>query len=294
MIGIDSITQVPFQAGAAGSTLTFMNLSRHFDITAVVQALQSASDARLLADPNVAVLENEEAIFENVQEIPYQQLTQTQQGGAIGTTAFKNAGIELHVTPKIAAEGIIRMTVNPKVSRLVGFTPGDNQPIIDTSSASTVLTIANRQTVVIGGLRQRSDVGKFNGIPYLKDMKVVGRLFRSHDTTFAKASWSCSSRPKSSATATNPTAARKSPSTRFAAAWTRFPKPKAARPAAVASRSDPWMVRFTIPTNRATPTAAVRRRREWSKSCLLKRSPHPTIPHPRPDRTPSNPYPPSA
>ena len=127
--------------------------------------------------------ENEQAIFEKVQEIPYQQLTQTQQGGSIGTTAFKNVGIELHVTPKIAAEGIIRMTVNPKVSRLVGFTPGDNQPIIDTSSASTVLSIANRQTVVIGGLRQRGDVGKFNGIPYLKDLNVVGRLFRSHDTT---------------------------------------------------------------------------------------------------------------
>jgi general secretion pathway protein D len=181
VIGIDSITQVPFQAGTAGSALTFMNLSKHFDITAVVHALQSASDARLLADPNIAVLENEEAIFEKVQEIPYQQLTQTQQGGSIGTTAFKNVGIELHVMPKIAAEGIIRMTVNPKVSRLVGFTPGDNQPIVDTSSASTVLTIANRQTVVIGGLKQRSDVGDFNGIPYLKDLNVIGRLFRSRD-----------------------------------------------------------------------------------------------------------------
>jgi general secretion pathway protein D len=181
VIGIDSVTQVPFQAGAAGSALTFMNLSKHFDITAVVEALQQANDARLLADPNVAVLENEEAIFEKVQEIPYQQLTQTQQGGSIGTTAFKNVGIELHVTPKIASEGIIRMTVNPKVSRLVGFTPGDNQPIVDTSSAATVLTIANRQTVVIGGLRQRDDVGKNNGIPYLKDLNVIGRLFRSRD-----------------------------------------------------------------------------------------------------------------
>jgi hypothetical protein len=36
--------------------------------------------------------------------------------------------------------------------------------------------------VVIGGLRQRSDVGNFNGIPYLKDLHVVGRLFRSRDT----------------------------------------------------------------------------------------------------------------
>src|SRR4030095_12760610 len=125
VFGIDSVTQVPVSATAAGSALTFMSLNRHIDITAVIQALQSAKDARLLADPNIAVHDNEQAVFEKVQEIPYQQLTQTQQGGSIGTTAFKNVGIELHVTPKIAAEGIIRMTVNPKVSRLVGFTPGD-------------------------------------------------------------------------------------------------------------------------------------------------------------------------
>jgi general secretion pathway protein D len=181
VIGIDSITAVPFQAGAPGSTATFMNLSKHFDITAVVQALQGAKDARLLADPNVAVLENEQALFEKVQEIPYQQLTQTQQGGSIGTTAFKKAGIQLTVTPKIAADGVIRMLMNPQVSRLVGFTPGDNQPIIETSSASTTLTVANKQTVAIGGLRQRNDTGEFNGIPYLKDLNVIGRLFRSRD-----------------------------------------------------------------------------------------------------------------
>ena len=181
-LGVDSVTKVPFPADSVGNTLTFMNLSKNVDLTTVARCLQSAKDARLLADPNVAVLENEEAVLERVSEIPYQQLTQTQQGGEIGTTAFKKAGITLHVTPKIASDGIIRMVVRPEFSRLTGFTPGDNQPIIDTSSASTTLTIANRQLVVIGGLRQRQDVGDFNGVPYLKDLKLVGRLFRSRNT----------------------------------------------------------------------------------------------------------------
>jgi Bacterial type II and III secretion system protein len=158
-------------------------LSRHLDITAVILALQQANDARLLADPSVAVLENEEAIFQSVSEIPYQQLTQTQQGGQIGTTAFKDAGISLRVKPKIAADGTIEMQVAPEFSRLTGFTPVDNQPIIDRRTANTVLRVANKQTVVIGGLRERRDVGDFQGIPYLKDVKLVGRLFRSRDTT---------------------------------------------------------------------------------------------------------------
>jgi general secretion pathway protein D len=181
-LNIDSIMQVPFREGTVGGTMQLLSLSRHLDIGAIVLALQGCSDARLLADPNVAVLENEEAVFQSVSEIPYQQLTQTQQGGNIGTTSFKQAGITLKVRPKIAADGVIQMEVAPEFSRLTGFTPGDNQPIIDVRSATTVLTVANRQTVVIGGLRQRSDIGDFQGVPYLKDLKLVGRLFRSRDT----------------------------------------------------------------------------------------------------------------
>ena len=180
--GIDSVTKVPFPAGAAGSTLTFMNLSKYVDIKAVVLALNNAKDSRLLSDPSVAVLENEEAIFQSVSEIPYQQLTQTSQGGNIGTTAFKEAGITLRVKPKIAGDGMIRMDVAPEFSRLTGFTPGDNQPIIDKRTATTTLNVANGQTIVIGGLRQRDDVGDFKGVPYLKDLRVVGNLFRSRDT----------------------------------------------------------------------------------------------------------------
>ena len=74
------------------------------------------------------------------------------------------------------------MIVEPEFSRLAGFTPQDNQPIIDTRKATTTVRVANRQTLVLSGLRQRSDTGEFNGIPFLKDVKYVGPLFRSRDT----------------------------------------------------------------------------------------------------------------
>ena len=64
LFGLDSVTQVPFDAGTAGSTLTLASLSKNVDIKAVVLALNNAKDSRLLSDPSVAVLENEEAIFQ--------------------------------------------------------------------------------------------------------------------------------------------------------------------------------------------------------------------------------------
>lgn len=179
---VDSALKVPFSDGATGGTFTVMNLSQNFDINAVALALQSAGDSRLLADPNVTVLENEQAIIESVSEIPFQQLTQTAGGGAIGTTAFKNAGITLDVRPKIAYDGTVEMYVRPEFSRLTGFTPGDNQPIIDRRSATTTVRIANKQTFVLGGLRQRTDVGDFKGIPVLKDVRFFGHLFRARQT----------------------------------------------------------------------------------------------------------------
>jgi general secretion pathway protein D len=188
-VGIHPVAPTPLEfetsttvAAVEGATVAFGALSRHFDINGVLLALQKANDARLLADPNVLVIENQQAVFKSVREIPIQQLTETQQGGNIGTTAFKEAGITLTVVPKIAFDGTICMDVSPEFSRLVGF-DSNGQPIIDTRQAKSTLRVANRQTVVIGGLRQRDDIGEFNAIPYLGDMKLLGRLFRARDTT---------------------------------------------------------------------------------------------------------------
>jgi general secretion pathway protein D len=181
-ITLETTTMAPFGATAPGGGFTVRSLTRNFDIEAVLLALQNAKDARLLADPNVTVEENEMASMDSVQEIPFQMITQSELGGQIGTTQFKPVGIKLNVTPQIAADGTVKMLVSQEFSRVAGFTENDEQPIIDKRVATTTVRVANKQTIVIGGLRQRSDTGDFNGIPWLKDVKVVGPLFRSRDT----------------------------------------------------------------------------------------------------------------
>jgi general secretion pathway protein D len=179
----ETTTLAPFAAGEAAGALTVRSLTRNFDINTIVQLLQNANDARLLANPNVTVMDNELATWKSIQEIPYQQITQSELGGQIGTTAFKEAGITLRVQPTIAGDGTIEMMIEPEFSRLAGFTPNEDQPILDTRKATTTVRIANRQTLVLSGLRQRSDTGEFIGIPFLKDIKYVGPIFRSRNTT---------------------------------------------------------------------------------------------------------------
>ena len=170
-------------AGDPSATLTFTNLSRNFDIQGVLDLLCQSTDSRLLADPTVACVDRREATIEIVREIPYQQLSQSTDGGAaVGTTAFREAGISLTVTPRIANDGTTHLDVAPLFSVLTGFTPGElAQPIIDRREARTTVRVNNRQVLVIGGLRQRSDTHNYTGIPGLKDIKTfgIGSLFRS-------------------------------------------------------------------------------------------------------------------
>jgi len=165
-------------AGALNGAATFMSLTNNFDVTAVVNALRTSSSSRLLADPTVVVSDHESARIATVTEIPYQQLTQSAMGGSIGTTAFREAGVTLEVTPRIANDGTVSLMVTPTFSILTGFTEGTNQPIIARREAQTVVRVANNQTLVIGGLRQRGKVRDRNAVPGLGDIPLVGHLFR--------------------------------------------------------------------------------------------------------------------
>lgn len=167
-------------AAPTGAQWVFRTLSSSFELNSVLQALDSTKGAKLLADPHVTVVDRHTASIDIVTKIPIQQLTQTQQGGSIGTTAFEEAGIKLSVTPRIADNGTVQMQVTPEFSVLTGFNNGN--PVIDARRATTVVRIANQQTLVIGGLRQKTMVETVTGVPGLMNWKFVGRFFRSHNT----------------------------------------------------------------------------------------------------------------
>jgi general secretion pathway protein D len=180
----DAMTSAIPAAGATNGAITLSSLGSTFDVTAVVQALAQSKQSRLLADPAVTVYDQEEARIEIVTEIPFQQLTQGANGSNIGTTAFREAGVSLIVTPQISDDQTITMLVNPRFSLLTGFTPGTNQPIIDRRETNTTVRIRNRETLVIGGLRQKNSINGRNGVPFLMDLHwPIGELFKQKDVT---------------------------------------------------------------------------------------------------------------
>lgn len=160
-------------------------LNDSISIDAILSAAQDDVRAKLLANPRVLVLDNEQAEIKIVEEIPYQQLTQSTEGsGAVGTTEFRDVGVELRVTPHLTREGLIHLKLNPKFSTSTGSVnigSGDNaipQPIVATRETTTTALIKDNQTVVIGGLRKQDKIQETSKIPLLGDLPLLGALFR--------------------------------------------------------------------------------------------------------------------
>ncbi|MFN3189036.1 MAG: secretin N-terminal domain-containing protein [Aureliella sp.] len=178
---IDTVTSA--LATPANGLMSLTTINDYGQLSAVLQALETAEDTRLLADPNVVVMNHEQANISIVTEVPYQQLTQGIDGGTIGTTEFREAGVTLSVTPHIAQDQTISMLVNPSFSLLTGFTDGDNAPIIDRREAQTTVRIGNLQTLVLGGLRQRTRLSEKSGVPGLSRIPLLGHLFKYRRST---------------------------------------------------------------------------------------------------------------
>jgi type IV pilus assembly protein PilQ len=164
--------------------LSFSKVTGDWTFTGLIDFVETNKDVRILANPKVLVLNNHTATIDSVEEIPYQELTETSAGGAIGTVSFKEAGIKLEVTPQITDDGYIIMHVKPEQSAQTGtFTIENSEtPIIETRRTETTLRVKDGQTIIISGLRKSEPSVVESKVPILGDIPLIGVLFRKVDT----------------------------------------------------------------------------------------------------------------
>lgn len=164
-----------------GGTATYNVLDGRWTAENFLRALQQFKNTRVLATPKILVVSGREASIETIEEIPYQELTQTGAGGQIGTTAFKEAGVKLKVTPKATDDGRIFLTIKAEQSATTGERVND-VPVINSRKAETTLLLADAETLVIGGLRRKEMVKNVTQVPLLGDIPLLGALFRYTST----------------------------------------------------------------------------------------------------------------
>jgi type IV pilus assembly protein PilQ len=175
------------RAPKTDSLLRFGLLNDNADLDVQFTAAAENVKAKLLANPKILVVDNEKANIKIISEIPYQELTQTSGGGNIGSTRFKEVGVQLDVTPHVTRDGMIKLQVQPSFSVQTDtvsiIIPVENQtisspqPVVDKREAITTALIEDDQTVVIGGLRKKDVIDETSKVPILGDIPILGSLF---------------------------------------------------------------------------------------------------------------------
>jgi len=164
------------------ATYTFATVAtvdgRDFDIEGVVSALVSSNKGKIIAHPEITTVDNREAFIQMGQKIPIKQFDEA--GNVV--IQFEEVGTILRVTPHITSENRILLKLKPERS---SYTFDANGVIINTNNAETNVVVENGQTAVIGGLTTQVEMRTRVGLPILKDIPLLGYLFRYTRTEIA-------------------------------------------------------------------------------------------------------------
>ena len=172
----------------AGSlALSILNAGYLLDIE--LSAIQTQGRGEVISNPRIVTSNQKEAVIRQGKEIGY--LTVTGAGGQLTpTVAFKEALLELKVTPTITNDGRVFLNLAVKKDELDGFvdmgTFGE-VPQIAKREVNTAVLVEDGQTVVIGGVYEFSDTSEITKVPFLGDIPLLGNLFRNKNRTKSKA-----------------------------------------------------------------------------------------------------------
>lgn len=167
-----------FQLGVAGSKFN-----------AFLDAQAQAGNLNVLSAPKVSTLNNQKAIIRIGRQDVFFRAVVTP--ASITTAAFTTfipdsvtEGIILSVTPQVGQDGRIMLAIHPTITEKVGtaVAPDKNSaPILDVRETNTVVTVADGETVFIGGMMQERTQETVTSVPLLGDIPYLGALFRSNE-----------------------------------------------------------------------------------------------------------------
>ena len=139
-----------------------------------LNALQRDRKLNILSNPSITTLENLKAHIESGADVPFR--TVDSDGNPV--VEFRKATLSLDVTPQVVEGDIVKLNIDTKKDELDFTRTVDGNPTILTKNARTNVIVANGETTVIGGLNKETLQDANSGVPGLKDVPVLGWLFK--------------------------------------------------------------------------------------------------------------------
>jgi general secretion pathway protein D len=179
-----TITQSTANNGSVASSFPGFSVlyTGSSDIRAVLNALQSKANVKVLSSPKLMVLNNQTATLQVGDQVPI--ITQQAQGvtspGApiVNTVELRDTGVILKVTPRVNDSGLVILDIAQEVSDVAATTTsGINSPTIQQRRLSSTIAAQSGTTVALGGLIRDSVSRGKSGMPFLSQIPLLGSVF---------------------------------------------------------------------------------------------------------------------
>ena len=161
-----------------------------YGMSALITALATTQGTNILSTPNLITLDNEEARIVVGQNVPIITGSYAQTGSTSTVTPFQtytrqDVGLTLRVRPQVSDNGIVKMQIYQEVSSIYNqsFAAGI---ILNKRNIESNVLVDDGQIIVLGGLIEDKYNDGSSGVPFLKDIPIIGALFRSDSKTRTK------------------------------------------------------------------------------------------------------------
>lgn len=169
---------LPLHGRAASMGLALAKLGDDILLDLELSAMESEGRGEIIASPRLITMNQQPALIQSGEEIPYQEATSS---GAT-STSFKKAVLSLQVTPQITADGKIMMELQINQDRL-SSQKYNGVPAIMTKEIKTVVFVNHGQTIVLGGIYKQENGTSIERVPFLGQLPFLGKAFRRENKT---------------------------------------------------------------------------------------------------------------
>ncbi len=171
----------PIQAPGSNVPRTYATFS------AQLSALATTGQAKILAQPRILAADNRMAAILSGEAVPIFTNVLVPSGGTTilqQQLQYINVGVSLEILPRISANGVVTADVFSEVSSILSYV--QTAPTIAVRQELTAVSVADGDSVLIGGLLQDQEIRSYNKVPGLGDIPLIGELFKQANSTGQK------------------------------------------------------------------------------------------------------------
>ncbi|WP_350940579.1 type II secretory pathway protein [Vibrio metschnikovii] len=152
------------------------------DFNALVKAVASENNTALLSRPNMLVMDRERGYFSVGQNVPFLVASEVTSGGnSVQRIERRDVGVTLEIIPHVLGDQVV-LQINQESSAVTNSTVASDI-ITNKRTLNTTVILQNGDTIVLGGLISTEKRDVETGVPVLKDIPLLGPLFRSTSTS---------------------------------------------------------------------------------------------------------------